>query len=128
MAYATIDFDGDGFRSGGDSSTRTPVLTLAPELAHRLKASNASPNALYCLLEDGVMDWSKSPDVESRPGVVSGAFVVVGTRVPADAVIDNAEDGFTAEEIVADIYPTVPLDRARRIIEFARRHDARLAG
>ena len=47
---------------------------------------------------------------------------------PADAVIDNAEDGFTAEEIVADIYPTVPLDRARRIIEFARRHDARLAG
>jgi uncharacterized protein (DUF433 family) len=74
------------------------------------------------------MDWSKSPDVESRPGVVSGAFVVKGTRVPADAVIDNAEDGFTAEEIVTEIYPTVPLDRARRIIEFARRHDARLTG
>jgi uncharacterized protein (DUF433 family) len=74
------------------------------------------------------MDWSQSPDVESRPGVVGGAFVVKGTRVPADAVIDNAEDGFTAEEIVADIYPTVPLDRARRIIEFARQHDARLAG
>jgi uncharacterized protein (DUF433 family) len=74
------------------------------------------------------MDWSKSPDVESRPGVVSGAYVVKGTRVPADAVIDNAEDGFTAEEIVTEIYPTVPLDRARRIIEFARRSDARLTG
>ena len=74
------------------------------------------------------MDWSKSPDVESRPGVVSGAYVVKGARVPADAVIDNAEDGFTAEEIVTEIYPTVPLDHARRIIEFARRHDARLAG
>ena len=48
--------------------------------------------------------------------------------MPADAVIDNAEDGFTAEEIVTEIYPTVPLDRARRIIEFARRHDARLTG
>jgi uncharacterized protein (DUF433 family) len=66
-----------------------------------------------------LMDWTKSPDVESRAGVVSGAYVVKGTRVPADAVIDNAEDGFTAEETVTDLYPTVPLDRARRIIGFA---------
>jgi uncharacterized protein (DUF433 family) len=68
------------------------------------------------------MDWSKSEDVESRPGVVSGAFVVKGTRVPADAVIDNAEDGFTAEEIVTEIYEGLPLDRVRRIIEFAKQH------
>jgi uncharacterized protein (DUF433 family) len=68
------------------------------------------------------MDWSKSPDVESRPGVVSGAYVVKGTRVPADAVIDNAEDGFTAEQIVTEIYEGLPLERVRRIIEFARQH------
>jgi uncharacterized protein (DUF433 family) len=74
------------------------------------------------------MDWSKSPDVESRPGVVGGAFVVKGTRVPADAVIDNAEDGFTAEQIVTEICLTVPLEHARRIIESARRHGARLVG
>jgi uncharacterized protein (DUF433 family) len=90
--------------------------------------SSGRLDALYSPSEVFLMDWSKSPDVESRPGVVSGAYVVKGTRVPADAVIDNAEDGFTAEEIVTEIYPTVPLDRARRIIEFARRHDARLAG
>ena len=68
------------------------------------------------------MDWSKSADVESRPGVLSGAFVVKGSRVPADAVIDNAEDGFTAEEIVTEIYEGLPLERVRRIIEFARQH------
>jgi len=65
--------------------------------------------------------WSKSPDVESRPGVISGAYVVKGTRVPTDAVIDNAEDGFTAE-IVTEIYEGLPLERVRRIVEFARQH------
>jgi uncharacterized protein (DUF433 family) len=74
------------------------------------------------------MDWSKCLDVETRPGVVSGAYVVKGTRVPAQAVIDNAEDGFTPEQIAGDIYPTAPIDRVRRIIEFARQHDAHPAG
>jgi uncharacterized protein (DUF433 family) len=68
------------------------------------------------------MDWSKSPDVESVRGRLSGAFVVKGSRVAADAVIDNAEDGFTAEEIVTEIYEGLPLERMRRIIEFARQH------
>jgi uncharacterized protein (DUF433 family) len=36
------------------------------------------------------MDWSKCPDVERAPGKVSGAWVVKGTRVPAQAVVDNA--------------------------------------
>jgi uncharacterized protein (DUF433 family) len=72
------------------------------------------------LTEDRVMvDWRKCPDVESNPDIMSGAFVVRGTRVLADAVIDNAEDGYTADQIVAEIYPTLPLERARRIIAFA---------
>jgi uncharacterized protein (DUF433 family) len=65
------------------------------------------------------MDWSQCPDVERIPGKVSGARLVVGTRIPADAVVDNAEDGYTAEEIVAEIFPSLPLDRARRILSFA---------
>ena len=65
------------------------------------------------------MDWSQCPDAERIPGKVSGAWLVVGTRIPVDAVIDNAEDGFTAEEIVAEIYPSLPLDRARRILAYA---------
>jgi uncharacterized protein (DUF433 family) len=64
-------------------------------------------------------DWSKCPDVESNPDIVSGTWVVCGTRIPADAVIDNAEDGYTAEEIVAEIYPSLPLEPTRRVITFA---------
>jgi uncharacterized protein (DUF433 family) len=65
------------------------------------------------------IDWTACPDVEIIPGKVSGAWLVVGTRIPADAVIDNADDGFTAEQIVAEIYPSLPLERARRIIAYA---------
>jgi uncharacterized protein (DUF433 family) len=66
-------------------------------------------------------DWSKCPDVESKPDVMSGAYVVRGTRVLADAVVDNADDGYTAEQIVAEIYPSLPVEPARRVIAFARR-------
>jgi len=64
------------------------------------------------------MDWSDCPDAERVDGKVSGAWLVVGTRIPVDAVLINAED-YTAEQIVAEIYPSLPLDRARRIIAYA---------
>lgn len=50
------------------------------------------------------MDWSKCPDVERAPGKVSGAWVVKGTRVPVQAAVDNAEDGYTPEEIIREIF------------------------
>ncbi len=64
------------------------------------------------------MDWTNCPDVERVPGKVSGAWLVKGTRIRADDVIANAAD-FTPEQIVAEIYPSLPLDRARRIIAYA---------
>jgi uncharacterized protein (DUF433 family) len=66
------------------------------------------------------IDWSGCDDVEQIPGKVSGQPVVVGTRILAQGVIDNAEDGYTAEQIAAEIYDGLPVDRARRIIAFAR--------
>ncbi len=77
---------------------------------------------------ENVMDWSACPDVERKPGVVSGAFVVRGTRVQADAILSNAEDGYSPEEISEDIFPTVPVEQARRIIAFARQHEPHPAG
>jgi len=68
-----------------------------------------------------MIDWSECPDVESVPGKVSGAWIVRGTRIPVQAVLDNAAD-YTPEQIVAEIYPSLPLDRARRVIAFARAH------
>jgi uncharacterized protein (DUF433 family) len=69
-------------------------------------------------------DWSKCADVESKPDVMPGAYVVRGTRVLADAVVDNSDDGYTAEQIVAEIYPSLPVEPARRVIAFARRAHA----
>jgi len=66
------------------------------------------------------MDWSHRHDVERIQGKASGAWLVVVTRIPADAVLDNAEDGYTAEAIVAEIYPSLPLDCAKRILAFVR--------
>jgi uncharacterized protein (DUF433 family) len=67
-----------------------------------------------------MIDWKDCPDVERVPGKVSGAWLVVGTRIPADAVLDNVADGYSAEEIVAKIYPGLPLERAKRMLAFAR--------
>jgi uncharacterized protein (DUF433 family) len=70
------------------------------------------------------MNWSGCEDVDRQAGKVSGAPVVRGTRVPADGAIDNAEDGFTPEEIARDIFPGVPAERVRAVLRFARRREA----
>jgi uncharacterized protein (DUF433 family) len=68
------------------------------------------------------MDWSKCADVERDPERISGQWAIKGTRIPVQALLDNADD-FTPEEIVAQIYPSLPLNLARRVIAFAR-HEA----
>ena len=47
-----------------------------------------------------------------------------GTRIPVEAILDNAED-CTLEEIVGpDIYPSVPVHVMRRVLCFARLAEA----
>jgi uncharacterized protein (DUF433 family) len=66
------------------------------------------------------IDWSKCEDVESVPGRVSGAWVIKESRVPAQAVVDNARAGFTAEQIVTEIFEGLPLERVHRVLRFAK--------
>jgi uncharacterized protein (DUF433 family) len=66
------------------------------------------------------VDWSKCYDVESVPGRVSGAWVIKGTRVPAQAIVDNAKAGFTAEQLVTEIFEGVPVERVRAVLRFAK--------
>jgi uncharacterized protein (DUF433 family) len=67
------------------------------------------------------IDWSKCDDVESVPGRVSGAWVIKGTRVQAQAVVDNAKAGCTPEEIAGpDIFPSIPLAVVQRVLRFAK--------
>lgn len=68
------------------------------------------------------MDWSRCPDVESVPGKVSGAWVVKGTRLQADAIVENAAEGFSPEEITTDLFVGVPLERIRGVLRFAQAH------
>jgi uncharacterized protein (DUF433 family) len=67
-----------------------------------------------------MIDWTECEDVERIAGKVSGQWIVVGTRILAEGVIENAEDA-TPEEI-DEMFPGLGVERARRIIEYARRH------
>jgi uncharacterized protein (DUF433 family) len=69
-----------------------------------------------------MIDWKDCPDVEQIPGKVSGQWLVKGTRILAQGVVDNAEDGFTPEQIADEIYEGLPVERARRVIAYARQH------
>jgi len=70
------------------------------------------------------IDRINCSDIEVKAEIMPGAPVIRGTRVPAQAVLDNANDGFTAEDIVADIYPGLPVEPTRRVIAFGRRAHA----
>jgi uncharacterized protein (DUF433 family) len=64
-------------------------------------------------------DWAACPDAERIAGKVSGAWLVKGSRVRVEDLLLNAED-LTAEQIVAEVYPSLPLDQVKRVIAFAR--------
>lgn len=66
------------------------------------------------------IDWSQCTDVESVPDRLSGAWVIKDTRVSVQAIIDNAEDGYTAEQIATEIFDDLPLDRVRSVLRFAQ--------
>jgi len=66
------------------------------------------------------IDWSRCEDVESVPDRLSGAWVLKGTRVPAQAIVDNAEDGYSAEQIATEIFDNLPLVRVRGVLRFAK--------
>ena len=68
------------------------------------------------------IDWKDCPDVESVPGRVSGQWVVVGTRILAQGVFDNIEAGVTPEELERDVFPGVGVERAQRMVAYARQH------
>lgn len=65
-----------------------------------------------------MVDWSKCPDAESVPDRCGGAWVVKGSRVPVQAILDNAEAECSAEEIATEIF-ALPVDVVRRILAYA---------
>jgi uncharacterized protein (DUF433 family) len=68
----------------------------------------------------GTVDWSGCPWVEVNPRVHSGAPVLVGTRMPVDAIIDNFEYGVSVAEISHQF--EISPDRIQAILSYAKDH------
>jgi uncharacterized protein (DUF433 family) len=65
------------------------------------------------------IDWSQCEDVGLVPGKVSGRWIVVGTRILAQGVIDNADE-YSPDEIATELFPGLGVERARRTVTYAR--------
>jgi uncharacterized protein (DUF433 family) len=70
------------------------------------------------------MDWSDCPIVETNPRKVSGAAIVKGTRVQADAIVENYEGGSPVEEISENF--GLPETTIRELLTFAARRQSYL--
>lgn len=66
------------------------------------------------------IDWSGCPLVEIKPGVQSGAPVLRGTRMPADAIVDNFDYGVSVAEIAEQF--EIPAERVEAIVTYAKSH------
>lgn len=66
------------------------------------------------------MNWRGCPLVEINPRKVSGTPVLKGTRMPADAILENYADGLPAEEI-AEVFE-LPVDGVRKLLVYAAQH------
>ncbi len=66
------------------------------------------------------MDWSKCPIVEIKPDVQGGRPVIKGTRMPADEIVENWEDGLDECEIAANFQ--LPVEQVKAILSYAAAH------
>ena len=66
------------------------------------------------------IDWSECSFVESKPGVQSGAPVLLGTRMPVSAIVDNFDYGVSIPEIAEQF--ELPLDRVKAVVDYAESH------
>lgn len=67
-----------------------------------------------------MIDRSTCPAVERDPGVVSGAWVFRGTRVPVAALFENLEDGATVHDFLA-WFRGVTSEQMRAVLDQAAR-------
>jgi uncharacterized protein (DUF433 family) len=71
--------------------------------------------------EGAPMDWTGCDFVEPIPGSVPGLPSVRGTRIPADAVVEYADQGVALDEILED-FPSLTIEIVQALVAFAHRH------
>ena len=67
-----------------------------------------------------MLDWSSCSAVERNPGVVSGAWVFRGTRIPVSALFENIEGGATVDQFL-EWFPGVTRQQVDAVLEHAAR-------
>ena len=67
-----------------------------------------------------MLDWNSCNAVERNPGVVSGAWVFRGTRIPVSALFENIEGGATIEQFL-EWFPGVTRQQVDAVLEHAAR-------
>jgi uncharacterized protein (DUF433 family) len=70
------------------------------------------------------MDWSDCPLVEVVPGKVSGVPILKGTRMQADAVLENYVGGSSPEEIAENF--EIPETSVRALLSYAAKRNPAL--
>ena len=68
-----------------------------------------------------MIDWSQCPDDESVPGRCGGAWVIRGTRIPVQGLLDNAADCSPEQIAGPGIFPDLTVEQVRRVLRFAYR-------
>jgi uncharacterized protein (DUF433 family) len=71
-----------------------------------------------------VIDWSKCPAVESRPGKLNGTWVFRGTRVPVETLLASLDRGLTISEFL-DQFEGVSRESVSEVLNFLMRESRR---
>ena len=66
------------------------------------------------------IDWTGCPLVEFKPEILSGAPVLLGTRMPVQAIIDNSDYGVPPLEIAEQF--ELPLSSIEAVLNYAQSH------
>jgi uncharacterized protein (DUF433 family) len=74
------------------------------------------PNAAMLTFDD---EQITQLPITSDPGILSGAPVFRGTRVPVAALLDNLAAGLTLDEFL-DNFPTVTREQALQVLQFSK--------
>ncbi len=69
--------------------------------------------------------WKDCPDIQIDPEKLSGQPTVGGYRLAASTVVDYAESGSTAEEIV-EYFPGTQLDKVKGVLAYYYSHQPEL--
>jgi uncharacterized protein (DUF433 family) len=97
-----------------------PLLERSKAILRRGLPDDATEFDRICFQAMANFLWAHCPDVESVPDRCGGAWVVKGTRIPVQGILDNAEDCSPEEICGPDIFPDLDVETVRRILTFAR--------